>query len=145
LRLLSMAQLRFPRTSRAHPEVRYVREPKPLVFPEEAEVPEGSAHLIVRTCLYQLLKFALGPVHAVGSDQFVYWNAADPKHHQLSPDVFVKLGVPQTPFGSWKTWEQGGAPELAVEIIRPNEGDGTTWESKFGRYYELGVKELVRF
>jgi Uma2 family endonuclease len=139
-----MAQLRFPQHARFRPEVRYVRAPEPLVFPEEEEVPEGSAHLVVRTFLYGLLKFALGPEHSVGSDQFVYWIATDPKR-KVAPDVFVLLGVPQTMFGSWKTWEQGGAPELAVEVVSPNEGDGVTWEEKFTRYNELGVRELVRF
>jgi Uma2 family endonuclease len=129
---------------RTPPEVRYVRAPEPLVFPEEEEVTEGYAHLIVRTFLFQLLQFALGPEHSVGSDQFVYWNASS-THRRLSPDVFVRLGVPQTPFGSWKTWEQGGVPELAVEIVSPNEGDGVTWQEKFARYHELGVRELVRF
>jgi hypothetical protein len=39
----------------------------------------------------------------------------------------------------------GGAPDLAVEIVSPNEGDGTTWDEKLARYHQLGVKELVRF
>ncbi len=119
-----MAQLRIPNGT-SHPPVRYVRAPEPIVFPEEEEVPEGYVHLVVRTFLFQLLSFALGPEHSVGSDQFVYWNAADPRR-KLSPDVFVRLGTPQTAFGSWKTWQQGGAPDLAVEIISPNEGDGTS-------------------
>jgi hypothetical protein len=139
----AMAQLRFPRPPR-HAELRYVREPEPIHFPEEAEVPEGKRHLILRTFLFRVLQFALGPAHSVGSDQFVYWNARD-KHRKLSPDVFLKLDVPDTSFGSWKAWEHGGAPDLAVEIVSPNEGDGVTWEEKIGRYHELGVKELVRF
>jgi Uma2 family endonuclease len=138
-----MAQLRIPRTP-THPEVRYVRAPEPLCFPEEEDVPEGYAHFIVRTFLFQLLGFALGPEHSLGSDQFVYWNASDPKR-KLSPDVFVRLGAPQRVFASWKTWEQGGAPDLAIEIISPNEGDGVPWEEKLARYHELGVKELLRF
>jgi Uma2 family endonuclease len=32
-------------------------------------------------------------------------------------------------------------PELAVEIVSPNEGDGVTWDDKLARYHELGVKE----
>src|SRR5262245_14489563 len=104
-----MAQLRIPRTW-TRPEVRYVRAPEPIRFPEEEEVPEGYAHLVVRTFLFQLLSFALGPEHSVGSDQFVYWNASDPKR-KLSPDVFVRLGAPQQAFGSWKTWAQGGVPD----------------------------------
>jgi Uma2 family endonuclease len=139
-----MAQLRLPYTPRTPPVVRYLRAPEPIHFPEEEEMVEGLAHLIVRTFLFQLLGFALGPEHSVGSDQFVFWIASNNKR-KLSPDVFVRLGVPQTVFGSWKTWEQGGPPDLAVEIISPNEGDGLTWDEKFARYHELGVKELLRF
>ncbi len=139
-----MAQLRFPRPSRTLPEVTYVRAPEPVFFPEEALVPEGKTHLILRTFLFRLLRFALGPDHSVGSDQFVYWNARDP-HRVLAPDAFVKLNVPDTSFGSWKTWENGGAPELAVEIVSPTETFGADWNEKLARYHELGVKELVRF
>lgn len=121
-----------------------MRSREPIRFPEHEEVRESYLHLVVRAFLFQLLSFALGPEHSVGSDQFVYWNAADPKR-KLAPDVFVRLGVPQTPFGSWKTWEQRGAPDLAVEIVSPGEGDGTPWDEKLARYHEVGIKELVRF
>ena len=140
---VEMAQLRFPPASKPLPELRYVRAPEPIVFPDEAEVPEGKRHLILRTFLFRMLSFALGPAHSVGSDQFVYWNARD-NRRQLSPDVFVKLGVPDASFGSWKTWERG-VPDLAIEIISPNEGDGVAWDVKLASYHELGVKELVRF
>jgi Uma2 family endonuclease len=139
-----MAHVAVPRPSPSAFEVRYLRAPVPVLFPEEEEIPEGFAHMIVRTFLFQLLRFALGPSHSVGSDQFVYWIASDPKR-KLSPDVFVRLGIAQTAFGSWKTWEKGGPPDLAVEIVSPNEGDGLAWEDKLARYHELGVKELARF
>jgi len=138
-----VAQPPFPR-SRPLPELRYVRAPEPIAFPECAEVPEGKRHLALRTFLWRVLQLALGPVHSVGSDQFVYWNARDARR-ALSPDVFVKLDVPDTSFGSWQTWRNGGTPELAVEIISPNEGDGIEWDEKLARYHELGVTELVRF
>jgi hypothetical protein len=31
-------------------------------------MPEGKTHLTLRTFLYQLLQFALGPAHSVGSE-----------------------------------------------------------------------------
>jgi hypothetical protein len=139
-----MAQLRLPHPSPTPPEVQHLRAPQPIHYPEEAEVPEGKTHLILRMFLFALLRFALGGDHSVGSDQFVYWNARDPRRC-LSPDVFVKLGVPDSSFGTWKAWERGGPPELAVEIVSPNEGDGVGWEEKLARYHELGVKELLRF
>jgi hypothetical protein len=67
-----------PHTS-ARPDLQYMRAPVPLHFPEAADLPEGKTHLTLRTFLYQLLKFALGPAHSVGSEQFVYFNAADPR------------------------------------------------------------------
>ncbi len=140
----SMAGLRVSRANRSPIEVRHLRAPTPIHFPEAEDVPEGYAHLVVRTFLFQLLQFALGPEHTVGSDQFIYWNATDPRRC-LSPDVFVRLEAKQRVFGSWKTWEEGGAPDLAVEVISPNEGDGIEWDEKVARYHELGVRELVRF
>lgn len=142
-KLESMAQLRLPTGTEHRAELRHLRAPAPIHFPEEADVPEGKRHLVLRTFLFRLLRLALGPAHSVGSDQFVYWNARDPKRC-LSPDVFIKKGVPDSSFGSWRTWEQGGAPELAVEIVSPNEGDGVAWEEKLTRYHELGVAELIR-
>ena len=136
-----MAQLPVPRFRKA-PSLRYVRELRPLHFPERETMPESKTHLVLRTFLFRLLRFALGPDHSVGSEQFIYWNAADPTCC-LAPDAFVRLGVRDTSFKTWKTWEQGGAPDLAVEIV--SESDRPTWDEKLQRYHELGVRELVRF
>ncbi|WP_433935509.1 Uma2 family endonuclease [Sorangium cellulosum] len=122
--------------------LRHVRAPSPLHFPEEALVPETKRHLEIRTLLYVVLK-TFSDRAAIGSDQFVYWSASDPSRC-LAPDAFVRLGTPDTPFGSWKTWERG-APELAVEIVSEHDADPQTWAEKLGKYHELGVLELVAF
>jgi Uma2 family endonuclease len=57
----------------------------------------------------------------------------------------VKLDVPDTQFGTWKTWERGGPPNLAVEIVSPNEDAEKDWSDKLARYFECGVAEVVRF
>jgi hypothetical protein len=128
----------LPQTPPATPDAGYRA---PIHFPEEQEMPEGYAP---RTAGVSVSLAPLRVGRRVGSDQFVYWLANEPAR-KLAPDVFVRVGTPQTSFGSWKTWEQGGAADLAVEIICPNEGDGTAWDDKLTRYHELGVKELVRF
>ena len=139
-----MAQLRFPLPPTSEP-LRYVRAPEPIRFPEEEEVPEGYSHLVVRAFLFRLLSFALGQAHTVGSEQFIYWNASN-SAVRVAPDVFVKLGHPQpAKLGSWQTWVMGGAPDLAVEVVSPNEGDGVDWGEELARYHQLGVAELVRF
>jgi Uma2 family endonuclease len=136
-----MAQLRFP-PSRPHPELLYVRAPKPIEFPEQELMPESKTHLVLRTFLFRLLRCALGANHRVGSEQFVYWNAADAKRN-LAPDAVVRMGVPDAPFKTWKTWEEGGVPDLAVEIV--SDSDRRAWSEKLADYHELGVKEVVRF
>jgi Uma2 family endonuclease len=136
-----MAQLHFPRPLQL-PELRYVRAPEPLEFPEQELMPESKTHLVLRTFLFRLLRFALGPAHRVGSDQFLYWNAADPTV-SLAPDAMVRLNVPDAAFKTWKTWEEGGVPDLAVEVV--SDSDRRTWSEKFPDYRALGVKELVRF
>ena len=131
------------RVQSTNPRVRHVRAPHAIHFPSEAEVPETLLHYELRTALYMILKHALAAKACIGSDQFVYWNAKDPKKC-LAPDVFVKLGSPFARFDSWKTWERG-APELAVEIVSEFDRFERTFEVRLGRYHELGVLELVRF
>jgi hypothetical protein len=122
---------------------------RPLRFPEEEpereKLGETSRHLVLRTALWQLVKLALGGAsgHTIGSEQFVYFNARDPRRCS-APDVYVKLGVHVADVSTWKVWEWG-APELAVEITSPSDRERWTWEDKVERYHELGVRELVRF
>jgi hypothetical protein len=119
--------------------LRHVRAPRAIHFPSEAEVPETKLHFKLRTALFLLLTRELSRHACIGSDQFVYWNARDPRRC-LAPDAFVKLGRADETFDSWKTWERG-TPELAVEILSENED----WQEKLDRYHELGVRELVSF
>jgi Uma2 family endonuclease len=124
----------------------YLRAPKPIHFPSEETleeaVSETKRHLEARTTLYLLLRDAFAAA-AVGSDQFVYWDASDPRKC-LSPDVFVKLGVRDETFESWKVWERG-APEVAVEIVSASDRRDSDWEEKMARYQASGTRELVRF
>jgi Uma2 family endonuclease len=122
---------------------RYLEQPVPVVFPEEAEVPETQLHLELRTLLYQLLSDYLGLEATVGSEQFVYYAADDPRQ-SVAPDAFVRLEPRGVPIRSWKTWERG-APEVAVEIASDSDVPEPSLEEKLARYRRLGVRELVRF
>ncbi|MGC4091752.1 MAG: Uma2 family endonuclease [Polyangiaceae bacterium] len=123
--------------------IRYVRAPVPLHFPVVEQVPETKRHLEQRTLLYQILKLAFAERAAIGCDQFVYWDPTDPRQC-LAPDAFVRLGVADEPFSSWKVWERG-APEVAVEIISRHDARDANWNEKVDKYRRLGVRELVRF
>jgi len=121
----------------------YVRPLKPLHFPVEEKVPESQRHFELRMELYQLLSFHLGERATVGSDQFLYFDASNPKAC-LAPDVFLKLGARGPEIESWKTWERG-TPELAIEIASRSDAPDEPWQQKLERYHRLGVRELVRF
>jgi Uma2 family endonuclease len=124
----------------------YVRSPRPIAFPSEEpleeHVAETKRHLEIRTTLYLLLKDAFASA-TIGSDQFVYWDAGDPRKC-LSPDVFVKLGARDATFDTWKIWERG-APDVAVEIVSPSDRSAAEWDVKLERYQASGVNEVVRF
>jgi hypothetical protein len=125
----------------------YVRPPAPIDFPAfdspEDFVGETKRHLDNRTALYLVLKDAFAATSSIGSEQFVYWNSKDARQC-LSPDAFVKLGVPDTQFDVWKTWERG-APELGVEIVSKSDHRDEDWEEKLERYRAAGIREVVRF
>ena len=125
----------------------YVRAPQPIHFPSEEspeeQVSETKRHLEARTMLYLLLKEAVATTAAIGSEQFVYFDAADPRRC-LSPDAFVKLGVREGSFDTWKVWERG-ALDLAVEIVSDSDRSEEEWKVKLARYLASGTVEVVRF
>jgi Uma2 family endonuclease len=124
---------------RPDPAPEYVRPPVPIDFPAGEVVPEGKRHQLLRTALFDILTVAFADRAGIGCDQFVYWNARDPKVC-VAPDVMLRFGQPDDIFDSWKTWQRG-APHLAVEIASaPGE-----IEPKVPKYHELGVEELVAF
>ncbi len=126
-------------------DLRHLRPAKAVRFPAsdpEWEMGESRRHGRLCELLYHVLRQAVGAAHSVGKDNFVYFDASDPRK-KCAPDAFVKLGVPDTLFDSWKVWEHG-APELAVEISSPSDTPETlTWEEKMERYLALGVRELI--
>lgn len=128
---------------------RHVRPVRPLRFPttepEDERLPQSRRHHHLCLALYEILRAVVDPSEdTVGADQFVYFNAKAPQRC-LAPDVFVKRGVPDADFNSWKTWETG-APEIAFEVLSPSDSyERWTLKEKIDRYHELGVRELVVF
>jgi len=136
--------MQMPSRSSLTQRHRYRQVLPPLRFPVEETVTEGRAHFRLRLLLFESLDLELGSRATVCSDQFVYWNARDPRRC-LAPDVFVCLGTVLDDVDTWKSWEHGGAPHLAVEISSPSDTPEGPWADKLDRYAELGVRELVRY
>jgi len=122
---------------------RYRRPPERLCFPVSEEVPETKDNLERRTALYTSLRRSLAAEVTIGSDQFVYYDPTSSKK-RLAPDVFVRLGAPDTSFDVWFTWERG-APDLGVEIISASDKPWLAWDDKLMRYRAAGIREVVAF
>jgi hypothetical protein len=83
---------------------RYLRKPVPLFFPCDEEVPEHKLHVELRTALYQLIGLALGDRVIVGTEQFVYYDASDPRRC-LAPDLMVWVD-PVAPSEQLRIWDR---------------------------------------
>jgi len=122
----------------------------------EERVPETKRHLEARTTLYLVLRKAyeqglsshekkadLPPNIAIGSEQFVYFDAKDASKC-FSPDAFVKLDSSERNFDKWLVWEQG-ILDLVVEIVSESDRGTNVWDEKLAKYQTSGVQEVVRF
>jgi hypothetical protein len=127
--------------------IRHVRPAQPLLFPEsqpEWDLGQSIRHLHLCAILHEILLSVVGPAGSVGCDQFVYFDGGNPRRC-LAPDGFVKLGVPQEMFETWRVWEKG-APELAIEVLSPSDTrEALTLPEKLERYASMGVRELIAF
>jgi len=127
--------------------IRYVRPVRPLDFPAsdpEWDMGESKRHQLLCDLLKQVLAVAAGASASIGSDQFIYFDASNPKR-KCAPDAFVKLDVPDELFPTWRTWEKG-TPELCVEILSPSDTDEKlTLDEKLARFHTMGVAEVVAF
>ncbi len=105
---------------------------------------QGRRHRHLCEALYQMLRAVCVPDHTVGADQFVYFDAANPKRC-LAPDAFVTVGVVDHDFDSYLVWEEG-TPDVAFEVLSPSDTpERWTFAEKLRRYRALGVRELVTF
>ena len=79
----------------------------------------------------------------VSGDLMMYYEEGEPSK-MISPDVFVVFGVPKGERRVYKFWDEGRAPDVAVEI-----SSRKTWkedyEKKLKLYAELGIKEYFIF
>ena len=79
----------------------------------------------------------------VGGDLLMYYEKGNPTQ-RVAPDVFVIFGVPDHHRMSYKLWEEGKAPDFALEVASES-----TWREDLGRkrdlYAKLGIGEYWLF
>ncbi len=117
-----------------------------LAYPESDDMGEHEIkRLIAEVLRPEIDRFFVQrrrPAH-VGANQFIYWEEGNPTR-RLDPDVYVLPGVDRNiAIGTWKTWETGIVPSLAVEVAGTDIAKD--YEDGPAEFAGLGVAELVVF
>jgi len=79
----------------------------------------------------------------VSGDLFVYFEEGNPSA-VIAPDFFVVRGVPSGDRQTYKLWEEGKAPELAIEVTSPKSHIRDLGDKR-AIYERLGVLEYYVF
>jgi len=116
------------------------------VYPTEEKVGEDLLQRHIVELLRPLIERYLA-AHGVkaltGADQFIYFRRGDIRG-RVAPDVFVLPGVrPDRAIRSWKTWQEGIVPSLAIEVVSLDIDKD--YIDAPALYRELGVRELIIF
>jgi Uma2 family endonuclease len=118
----------------------------PTVYPSEDHMGEGSLQRFISELLRALVERWQSQQKKpafVGANQYIYWKQFDPTS-KLAPDIFILPGVkPGIKIDSWKTWETGIVPPLAIEIV--SQDYLKDYRDGPESYNQLGVKELIIF
>lgn len=103
---------------------------------------EGMGHWLVCKLLFESLRAALGDHVLLSVNQFLYWDARDPRR-SAGPDVYGRLDREAQLLRTWKVWELG-APQFVIEVV-----SDSSWPldvtDKPALYDRLGVQELIVF
>ena len=123
------------------------RADEAIYYPESDGKPmaETDVHRdLMMALIYALQMFFQGdPKVYVSGNLLIYYVQGDPRR-SVSPDVFVVRGVPKKPRRTYRIWQEGRAPDVAIELTSKS----TLLEDlhkKANLYAKLGVKEYFLY
>jgi Uma2 family endonuclease len=123
--------------------------PKPIYYPESDGKPiaETPVHRDNLSGLIEMFRdhYRDDPSVYISGNMFLYFVEGEPRKN-VSPDVFVALGVGNHDRRIYCTWREGGkAPDLVVELTSPKTRKEDAVK-KFEIYQDiLKVREYIRF
>lgn len=120
---------------------------KELVFPESDGQPIGETgfHVKATFAIVNALEGRYRNRADVydGADMLLYYTPTKPGD-MVSPDVFVAFGVGAHERRTWKTWDEGKAPDVVFEITSKSTRKDDQYLKPL-LYEELGVQEYFLF
>ncbi len=132
------------------PEVRETQRVSPAPEPVEYPSSDGKAmaesgwHAVAMVLAHEALQrhFKGREDLYVGIDLLVYYVEGD-NTKSLAPDVFVAFGVGSQQRHTYKTWEEGKAPDFVLEVASASTSARDAREKK-SLYAQIGVREYWR-
>ncbi len=135
-----------------------IAEPQPAYLPlEEIVYPESDGQPMAETEAHRdemidLVEALKDHFHDrddvyVGGNLFIYYEQGNPRS-VVAPDVFIVHGVPKLVMRggalvkrrTYKLWQEGRAPSMAIEVTSERTQSEDTGRKK-GKYTRLGVEE----
>ena len=99
--------------------ISYVPADDAIIYPhtdgEPMSVNDYHRQAIIWTLQALEAHYAKNPDVYVSGDIFLYYREGDPRK-SISPDVLVSFGINKKPRYSYKTWEEGKAPDFVMEF-----------------------------
>src|SRR4051794_16966170 len=114
--------------------------------PDDLDYPTGDGQPMAETPVHRqnltdliamlAAHFEADPLVYVSGNMFVYYERGN-RYRCLAPDVFLARGVDKSRRrGVYKTWEEGHAPDLVIELTSPSTKEEDL-EDKFGLYQDV--------
>ena len=125
----------------------YVPTDSTIYYPEEDGLPVAASdyHLKLLIWTLQALQahFAQTPEVYISGDIMMYYREGDPRK-SISPDVLVCFGINPKLRLTYKTWEEGKAPDFVMEFSSKSTYDKDLGEKK-DVYASLGIQNYFLY
>ncbi len=117
------------------------------LYPSEDGKPMAASDYHLRLLIWTLqaleAHFAQKPDVYISGDIMMYYREGDPRK-SISPDVLVCFGINPKLRLTYKTWEEGKAPDFVMEFSRKSTYDKDLGE-KMDVYASLGIQNYFLY
>ncbi len=129
------------------PSIPYVPTDDAIFYPhtdgEPMAVSDYHRHSLIWTLQALEAHFAQNPEVYVSGDIFIYYREGEPRK-SISPDVLVCFGINPKLRLTYKTWEEGKAPDFVMEFSSKNTYDKDL-DEKMDVYASLGIQDYFLY
>ena len=137
----------MPRILTEETSIPFVPADGTIYYPDEDGLPMAASDYHLRLLIWTLqaleAHFAHKPDVYITGDIMMYYREGDPRK-SISPDVLVCFGINPKLRLTYKTWEEGKAPDFVMEFSSKSTYDKDLGEKK-DIYASLGIQDYFLY